>query len=126
MAAEDARLARDAAAYMAEHGHCKGVLWDDDGRVCFNGALMNAMKNRLSADWDNWRGAVRDVRIAAGTVLRERGYTQPACVLGPERYGDDDFLAIRFNNDETVTGEDVILLLKETTERLEADAAGTA
>ena len=29
-----------AADYIEEHGHCKGVLYNDEGAVCFRGAFI--------------------------------------------------------------------------------------
>lgn len=38
------RLILKAADYMDEHGHVQGTLWDDDGRVCAQGAVLRVGK----------------------------------------------------------------------------------
>lgn len=37
---EKGQLLLKAAAYMEEHGHCRGILWNDEGNVCLMGALL--------------------------------------------------------------------------------------
>lgn len=36
----EGRLLLDAADYMDQHGHCKYMTWDPEGRVCLAGALI--------------------------------------------------------------------------------------
>ncbi len=97
-----ADLARRAAERMSEHGHCKRTLEDDEGRVCFLGALYASGTNAQ---------ALHRVQCLASEILRERG------VDGPFRH---PFLAVDWNNRPEVTGEDVILLFKECAARLDA------
>ena len=97
-----AEVAYRAAEIISERVHCKSALQDDQGRVCFIGALNVA----ISGEADHVLSAAG--KIAYGTardILREDGYL--SC-------------PVMYNNDYRTTGEDVILLLKRTGERLDA------
>jgi hypothetical protein len=84
-----------AAGIMSERGHCKRATADAEGRVCFIGAVIAVPG---ISDGDPLR-----IMVTAEHVLAERGIrTTP----------------IEWNNHPETTGEDVILLLKETAERL--------
>jgi hypothetical protein len=96
-----AGLAYKAAEIMSERGHCKGRLHDEQGRVCFNGALLAVTGNGFINE-----NAFSSVFFTAEQILAERGF--------PPYWN-----AVSYNNDPDTTGEDVILLLKETGKRLE-------
>jgi hypothetical protein len=87
-----------AAEVISQRGHCKDLLEDEQGRVCFLGALNVA-----------WTGSARGfdfpypVVDAAYRILLERNYED-----GPVFYNNEDF----------TSAEDVILLLKQCGERL--------
>jgi hypothetical protein len=96
-----------AAEVMAEKGHCKHVLQDKQGRVCYVGALFAAITGspELTNEWFDSpdRPCFRAVDGEVTDILLERGYDS----------------GVYFNNDEAISGEDVILLLKEAGKRLE-------
>ncbi len=109
--AEATRIAYGAAEIMAEQGHCKGKLQDQEGRVCFEGALRLAAGEPVREEDVDYgsvfdRGIWRRVANTALLILTDRGWN-----AGP----------IGFNDSEKTTGEDVILLLKECGKRLEED-----
>lgn len=102
-----AQMCFKAADVIARQGHAKGILHDEDtGAVCASGAMCTAALGKPSTEdtieWymDAWNKAAEEMN----GLLAERGF------LG-------DF--IDYNDDDAVTGEDVILLLKETGARLE-------
>lgn len=106
-------VAFKAAEIMSERGHCKRVLEDGDGRVCFNGALQAALTGnpRGWGDRKSWllvQPVFFSVSITAADILRQRDYS----------YSGDP---VDYNNAEETTGEDVISLLKEAGHRLEAE-----
>jgi hypothetical protein len=89
-----------AADIMAERGHCKRVQEDVEGRVCFRGAIYAALKQLYLS-----RAYEQDVEEEAARILWERPLrttSSPVC----------------FNDRSDTSGEDVILLLKETGSRL--------
>lgn len=43
----------DAAAYMQEHGHCKGAVRSDSGAVCLLGAIRSAAPRSLCVEEDD-------------------------------------------------------------------------
>jgi hypothetical protein len=111
------QIAYDAAAIIAERGHCKHMLQDAEGRCCFSGAVVTAMTEipagviwGAAFTWmpsslsDEAYHCWRAVSDAADAIVRERGFTN-----GP----------IQYNNQERTSGEDVIQLLKEAGHRLE-------
>ena len=98
---EAAKIAYRAAEIIAERGHCKNTLFDTEGRVCYIEAISRAYR-----ELSHCKG-VTSVTLMTRKILAERGL---AHVDG-----------VYFNNDPHVTGEDVILLLKECGKRLEAD-----
>lgn len=103
-------IAARAATWMAEHGHCKNRLLDNEGRVCLAGAVRMTGMSCSGSTQEN------EILRVAGDILTERGYVPP---VSPP--WDSEYLAVTYNNESTVTGEDVILLLKETAERLAAN-----
>lgn len=120
-----AEAACEAARIMSERGHCKGTLEDGEGRVCYAGALLFALNGDISSlGKDPAVDAVfATVMVQSGAILSERGYgiEIPLPPLVSLSYGSRVIRrdAVAFNNDPSVTGEDVVLLLKETAERLE-------
>ena len=123
-------LARKGAEVMAERGHCKRVRMDFKGQVCFLGAMDYVLweKNgRIPATHDLVASGPEGMPCAygpdqvdqlsvaevAGKILTERGYETPYLAASY------DTRPVYFNNSANVTGEDVILLLKQTAERLE-------
>ena len=114
-----AEVARKAATIMSERGHCKNTLEDDKGRVCYIGAVLVAIGGTVN--FCSHPGGARlfdAVTKQSQKLLLERGYEIEVSYPHIEgTYISRDPVA--FNNDPAVTGEDVILLLKETAERLE-------
>jgi hypothetical protein len=105
-----AEAARKAATIMSGRGHAKGNLVDSRGRVCNNGAIMLAMgvpeddlrtEFFLSGDLSCFE-AIHDAEMM---ILASRGIRQ-------------QFMA-DYNDADSTSGEDVILLLKLAAERLE-------
>lgn len=111
-----AEVARKAATIMSERGHCKHTLEDEEGRVCYAGAIAIAINGR-----SRWQGTPEEgvlyvaVNDEAQKILIERGYETDYSYIGSFIQRDP----VAFNNDERITGEDVISLLKETAEKLE-------
>jgi hypothetical protein len=97
-------VAYRAAEIMSEQGHCKGMLRDLQGRVCFNGALLTALNRRWFDEYSPEGLAYWAIRDTAVRLLREQGFT-----------GD----VVEFNNDPRTSGEDVICLLKAAGKELE-------
>jgi hypothetical protein len=104
---KSSELAYEAARIMSERGHCKNITEDDEGRVCYQGALLQATLGRTT-----WNDIPRDlyqiicdVGAASQLILCQRGIGYPD--------------PVEYNNREDITGEDVILLLKETGRKLE-------
>lgn len=100
-----------AAEIIAERGHCKFSNQDADGRVCFMGALVVALCREEGRDtgiaWDQFGN---QITRTAKAVLEARFLAgERAICTNP----------IFYNDSLAVTGEDVILLLKQTGQRLE-------
>ena len=108
---------------MAEKGHCKHEIENEEGQVCLVGAFRYAIEGVIidTTDSRKYEPAFQMAR----QILKERGYvpplTDPYGFERPDNYVQfsDPWLPIEYNNDPDVTGEDVILLLKETGARLE-------
>jgi hypothetical protein len=105
-------VAYKAAEIMSERGHCKWTLEDAEGRVCYGGAVRIALIGdarlgvRLSA---GDLSVLNEVFDTSGDILRDRGAGDEST-----RWG-----AVWYNNADGTTGEDVILLLKETGRKLD-------
>lgn len=100
-----------AAEIIAERGHCKFNNQDADGRVCFIGALVVALCREEGRDtgiaWDQFGNQIMET---AQVVLEARFLAgELAICTNP----------IFYNDSPAVTGEDVILLLKQTGQCLE-------
>ena len=113
-----ADTARKAAEIMSERGHCKGIEEDGEGRVCFVGAVNLAQLGvaMRPSDVTDYPDIEAILRAAAGILVRRGEYL--ADNLVSMRWPMN--LAIFWNNRRYVTGEDVIMLLKETAEELES------
>ena len=108
-----AEIARKAAEIASERGHCKRIEEDREGHVCFIGAVNIALCGEaIRPESVVLAQAAWDVMAAAQQVLRAEG----------NGYGTlmDSTHPIYWNNRESTTGEDVVLLLKKTAEALEA------
>jgi len=92
-------IAYAAADYMAEHGHCKYMLWNDEGNVCLLGALMKVTDASLL--FFNATTAGAEIFDTLTAILIRRG--ESPC----------GSLPVIWNNDPCTTAEDAILLLKE-------------
>ena len=106
-----AEIARKAALIMSERGHCKGDLIDSKGRVCNNGALMLALgatERQLRTEWfaDYDFSCFEVIHAAEIGVLASQGNRQQ--------------FIVDYNDADSTTGENVILLLKLASEALEA------
>lgn len=97
-----------AAEILAERGLCKGDLEDIAGRVCFEGALRAAITGSpldLRRSTDFYYAVWDRAACAASKILRnEHGFPE-----GP----------VKYNDLESTTQEDVILLLKKVAAELE-------
>ena len=97
-------IAFRAADHMSKAGHCKGKQVDEEGHVCFWGALRSVagyysgLTETVAVIID-----LTTIRETASDILRETGR-----VAEP----------VTYNDRPGTTGEDVILLLKETGARL--------
>lgn len=103
------QIAFKAADYMAEHGHCKGMLQDVDGRVCLEGAVRMAAfghLNEVKGSWSLFEGNIAALWEYLYTLLVQ---DYPGQHLGP----------VTFNDTAAESGEDVILLLKRAGRELE-------
>jgi hypothetical protein len=105
-------IAYRAAEIMSERGHCKNILEDPEGRVCYLGALNRAACGNIMSITSNDFLLVLQAMKASARILTEDGIRGPL-------YAEQ--LPVFWNNRKTTTGEDVILLLKETGRRLEED-----
>jgi hypothetical protein len=127
-------LAYRAAQEMSERGHCKKVSENSLGKVCFYGAINRASETTILIPQDEGVVSVTSENIL--TYL-QYPWLMPAVTYArdtPERSmlvrEIRDILHERgvtewktphlYNDREDITGEDVILLLKEAGSRLEA------
>ena len=114
-----ADIAYKAAEIASERGHCKNIEEDGEGHVCFIGAVnLAAFGVSLRPDFHDRmiRIRVEEILRTAGAILRKRGRD-----AGPVSFWSSvSFMnAIFWNNQDSTTGEDVVLLLKETAVELE-------
>jgi hypothetical protein len=106
-----AQIAYKAAEIASQRGHCKNIEEDSEGRVCFVGALNLAMYGKPYRD-ETFLGIhhpIVNILTTAAEILRGRGAVMRVSVSTP----------IDWNNRETTTGEDVVMLLKETAAALD-------
>jgi hypothetical protein len=110
-----AEVARKAAQIISERGLAKGVLMDLQGQVCHDGAIFLALgvpiTGALSADCHfgspEQEMSIR-IRLASREILQHRSGGEPSCDI-----------PYFFNDQDSTSAEDVILLLKEAAEQLE-------
>jgi hypothetical protein len=93
-----AEIAYLAAEILSERGLAKFAFEDENGAVCFWGAISAADPAA------SWTGGEGEISTTARHILQERGY-------------DGDTMT--WNDLPQTSKEDVILLLKETGHRLE-------
>lgn len=99
------KLLRDGADHMEKHGHTKGQLQDDNGSVCFLGALY-AARGRM-----NVIDGVSDVTDIVQSVMNipfhRNGsvYAMVAWNNAPERTGEEVIAAMRLAADYAETKE---------------------
>lgn len=115
---EASDVARKAAELMSERGHCKFRLESADGQLCYIGALNMALygvsfpvtqsDDRLLNLIMNTSTCIIQDRARAAGELKHISLREP---------WEHDPIA--WNNRPETSGEDVILLLKETAARLE-------
>lgn len=98
---QESELAYKAADYIAQHGHCKGKLFDSKGRVCWSGAIKMA-----AGGLDYGLVDYLALNRACITILACRG---------------DDYNPVVYNDLPGTTGEDIILLLKQAAHLLEEE-----
>lgn len=96
---EASEAAFRAAAVMSEKGHCKHQLVDEEGRVCFVGALLTAINGN----------PYMGMNLAGSLIFCAVDREAQAILL---RRGEPDG-TISYNNNTRTTGEDIISLLKE-------------
>lgn len=94
----EGKLLLDAADYMDQHGHCKYMTWDPEGRVCLAGALIKV-------------GAGSGMKIL--THDTEDRLIDILELIRPNVGGQHP---IDWNNAEERTGEEVINMLRLTAE----------
>src|SRR5208282_4300495 len=114
-------IAYKAAKIMSERGHCKDRLEDENGAVCHQGALLLAFhprerlipEGRTLYGWDlteEEKARLDEINATGARIL--------------EAMGDNNHLGVvSFNNNLRTSGEDVILLLKESGRILEEEDA---
>lgn len=116
-----------AADYIAEHGHTKGTLMDDEGRVCFLGALDAVAPRESIGDWA--RAAENEGRVTV-TVADMLGLDSPdraySNVLSPERREQyrKTRAVVQWNNDPERTADEVIDALRDASVKLTPDLTG--
>lgn len=96
-----------AAEIISEKGHCKHRLEDEEGRVCYVGALLSAITETSSLErtlTTAERPLFRIVDLEVSAILLLAGWENGT---------------VAFNNDDHTTGEDVISLFKEAGSHLE-------
>jgi hypothetical protein len=110
-----------AADIMAERGHCKNALTDEEGRLCLEGALRVATGYTLEPipfpcsseekeSFDNWSLLLwRPVAGAARDLLHLDDSTRTCCSVSG------------YNDHPDTTKEDVVLLLKRAGKKLEEE-----
>lgn len=99
-----ADICRDAAQLISERGHTKGRNIDDQGRLCWQGALgIAGMRNVFHC--------LTITNATNAILIRDHGWN-----YGP----------VGWNDRSDTTGEDVILLLKQTAEFLDTRFPETA
>jgi len=112
-------IAYKAAEIMSERGHCKDRLEDKNGAVCHQGAVLLAFHSavRLTPEGRTLFGwSLSDAEKAQLDEINVTG----ARIL--EAMGDNNHLGVvSFNNNLRTSGEDVILLLKESGRILEEE-----
>ncbi|OII61166.1 hypothetical protein BJP40_06465 [Streptomyces sp. CC53] len=107
------QILRDAADYIAEHGHCKGRLesWSPDAdlpAVCALGALRRTGLRHGIAAYGAAVGQLAD-------HLRSRD-DDPRIPYAWKRWVDSAQLIPIYNDHEATTAEDVILAMKRAAE----------
>lgn len=117
---KDSEVCFRAAEIMSERGHCRYLLSDSSGRVCFAGALIAAYEEQ-PLSMANLAGTVRwnqfwKIRDMAARILDNRGEESSAAAVERGALLHIQSRAVDYNNRSDVTGEDVIMLLKETGE----------
>jgi len=112
-----AEIAYKAAEIMSEHDLAKGQLSDGSGGICHNGALLIAMgipeedlmqpyfylPGFSEKSWKAFQGVARGILEGRGIIV---GHIS------------------EYNDLESTSREDVIMLLKETGKRLDAGILG--
>jgi hypothetical protein len=107
-----AQIAYKAAEIASQRGHCKNIEEDEEGRVCFIGAVNLAMYGqpyRPGEIFINNDHPITTILLTAAEILRKRGVSESSGMSQP----------IFWNNRDSTTGEDVVMLLKETAVELD-------
>lgn len=134
-------LAYKAAQEMTQRGHCKKISEDKEGRVCFYGAISRAegiepLATSLGKAFplnvggeitygDELKGSWNLSWLSPSTYLESRESPERTLLIGIvkdillEREVPDWEYPHQYNDRPDITGEDVILLLKEAGSRLE-------
>lgn len=110
------RIASRAAEIMSRAGHCKYSARNFLGQVCFRGAVWAAEGQR-----DGQGSSLNLIEDTAAGILAEQGrdsaWAAVSAGILKHAFG---IPAVDYNNRTDVTGEDVILLLKQCAHRLSA------
>jgi hypothetical protein len=105
-----ADIALRAADLISERGHCKHTSQDDEGRLCFSGAVKTALGENpyyaFDPTWFNSADPCREEKISFFIEIFSAAHR----ILG--------ILPVDYNDDPQTSGEDVILLLKRIAEEL--------
>ena len=106
-------LLTEAAAYLAEHGHCKGDLKTEDGRVCLQGAMCMPL---LARGW---------MKIEKGEFYTQGSGTQlfTSANRAVARELNKEGIPVSYdthvwNDASETTKEDVLLMMKRAAHTL--------
>lgn len=95
-------IAEKAADVISRYGHTKYMLCDENGSVCFRGAIQHAVNYNVDIE-PNWN------RLQFGDAyLNALEEIEPKAKKILELNGD----VVHWNNEEERSAEDVILLFK--------------
>ena len=110
--ADIAALAREAAAMMAKHGKCEGVMINEEGKVCFLGAIKAATLAREGQEYTFDLPGAQHFGEYKPTTPWMVIYDKATEILRLRDSRDGD--PVSWNNKPETTGAEVQALLIET------------